>query len=440
MHTSEIRVIVYSFVGLIVFGTVLLLMPFSHHGSLSFIDALFTSTSAVCVTGLIVKDTPVDFTVFGQIVIMILIQIGGLGYMTAVTFLAVMRHQKLGHRDRLILKESLNYPGMDGLVRFLKVVFVTIFLIELIGMVILTVRFSVDMPFLKAIWFGTFHAISAFNNAGFSLFSDNLMHYKTDLVINIIIPLLIILGGIGYMVLTELYYYRKKRILRLSTNTKIILLMTAILIVVGMLLLLSLEWNSAFKGLSWGHKILAAWFASVNYRTAGFNTIDLSTLTGSDLFFSTFFMMIGGAPGGTAGGVKVTVVALAFIGVWYTIRGDTHAHIFRRSISEYQISKAYAIIFIASIYVVASTILLSEFERTPFLPTLFEACSAFGTVGLSTGNGGVLSFSALFSNWGKINIIILMFMGRIGVFAFTVIIIGKAVQSRIKYPEAKVIL
>lgn len=440
MHTYEIRVIVYSFLGLVLFGTALLLMPFSHHGSLSFIDALFTSTSAVCVTGLIVKDTPVDFTLFGQMVILVLIQIGGLGYMTAVTFLAVMRRQKIGHRDRLILKESLNYPGMDGLVRFLKVVFASIFVIELIGIVILTLRFFVDMPFLKALWFGTFHAISAFNNAGFSLFSDNLMRYKTDFIINLTIPLLIILGGIGYMVIIELYYYRKKRILRLSTNTKIILLMTAILIVLGMALLLSLEWNSAFKGLSWSDKILAAWFASVNYRTAGFNTIDLSTLTSSDIFFSTFFMMIGGAPGGTAGGMKVTVVALAFIGVWYTIRGDTNAHIFRRSISEYQISKAYAIIFVASIYVVASTVLLSEFERTPFLPTLFEACSAFGTVGLSTGNGGVLSFSALFSTWGKINIIILMFMGRIGVFAFTVIIIGKAVQSRIKYPEAKVVL
>ena len=440
MHTYEIRVIVYSFLGLILFGTVLLMMPFSHNGTLNFIDALFTSTSAVCVTGLIVKDTPVDFTIFGQLIIILLIQIGGLGYMTAATFLAVMRRQKIGHRDRLILKESLNYPGMDGLVRFLKVVFTSIFVIELIGVVILTLRFYIDMPFLKALWFGTFHAISAFNNAGFSLFSDNLMHYKTDLVINITIPWLIILGGIGYMTIIELYYFRKERILRLSTNTKIILVMTVTLILLGMGLLLSLEWNSALRGLSWEDKILAAWFTSVNYRTAGFNTIDLSALTSSDIFFSTFFMMIGGAPGGTAGGVKVTVAALAFIGVWYTLRGDTHAHVFRRSISDYQISKAYAIIFIASIYVVTSTVLLSEFERMPFLPTLFEACSAFGTVGLSTGNGGVLSFSALFSNWGKINIIILMFMGRIGVFAFTVVIIGKAAQSRIKYPEAKVVL
>jgi trk system potassium uptake protein len=434
------KLILFSFLGLIVFGTLLLLMPFAHHGELRFIDALFTSTSAVCVTGLIVKDTPIDFTPIGQVIIMLLIQIGGLGYMTAVTFLAVMRRQKIGHRDRLILQESLNYPGMDGLVRFLKIVFGSIFIIEVLGMIVLTLRFWVDMPIEKAAWYGIFHAISAFNNAGFSLFSDNMMSYSKDWVINLTIPILIILGGLGYLVLTELYHYRKKEILRLSTHTKIVLIMTTLLILFGMGLLLSLEWNNALQSFSWDEKLLAAWFASVNYRTAGFNTIDLSTLSDANLFFSTFFMMIGGAPGGTAGGIKITAVALALIGVWYTLRGDTHAHIFRRSISQYQINKAYSIIFIASIYVVFSTVLLSEIERLPFLRTLFEACSAFGTVGLSTGNGGTLSYSALFSDWGKANIILLMFMGRIGVFAFTLVIVGKAVQSRIKYAEAKVVL
>jgi trk system potassium uptake protein TrkH len=267
-----------------------------------------------------------------------------------------------------------------------------------------------------------------------------MMGYHGDIVINITIPVLIILGGLGYLVLTELYHYRKREVLRLSTHTKLVLIMTLVLIGLGMVLLLSLEWNNAFKDLSWTEKLLAAWFASVNYRTAGFNSIDLSTLSDANLFFSTFFMMIGAAPGGTAGGIKVTAIALALIGVWYTLRGDTNAHIFRRSISSYQINKAYAIIFIASIYVVISTIILSEVERLPFLRTLFEACSAFGTVGLSTGDGGVLSYSALFSDWGKLNIIVLMFMGRVGVFAFTIIIVGKAVQSRIKYAEAKVVL
>ncbi len=416
------------------------MMPFAHHGTLAFMDALFTSTSAVCVTGLIVKDTPVDFTPFGQLIIMVLIQIGGLGYMTAVTFLAVMRRQKIGHRDRMILQESLNHPGVNGLVRFLKIVFTFILVIEILGMLILTLRFWADMPLFKAAWFGMFHAISAFNNAGFSLFSDNLMGYRGDLVINLTIPMLIILGGLGYLVLTELYHYQKKEIFRLSTHTKIVLWMSLFLILAGMALLLSLEWSNAFKAYSLGEKLLVAWFASVNYRTAGFNSIDLSTLSDANLFFSTFFMMTGGAPGGTAGGIKITAVALALIGVWYTLRGDTHMHIFKRSIPQYQINKAYAIIFIATAYVAASTVFLSEIERLPFLRTLFETCSAFGTVGLSTGNGGVLSYSALFSDFGKFNIIVLMFMGRIGVFAFTLIIVGKAVQSRIKYSEGKVVL
>lgn len=416
------------------------MLPFSHNGHLSIVDALFTSTSAVCVTGLIVKETGVDFTPFGQSVILMLIQIGGLGYMTAVTFLAVMRRHKIGHKDRLILKESLNYPGMSGLVHFLKIVFASIVIIEIIGFVILTLRFSVDMPLGKAAWFGLFHSLSAFNNAGFSLFSDSMMGYRNDWVINLTLPALIILGGLGYLVLTELYYYRIKKILRLSTHTKIVLVMSAALIAAGMFFLLSLEWNKALAGMAWDEKIMAAWFTSVNYRTSGFNSIDLSTLSDANLFFSTFFMMVGGGPGGTAGGIKVTALALALLGIWYTLRGETHVHAFRRSIPLYQINKAYTIIFIATVYVIASTVMLSEIERQPFLPTLFEVCSAFGTVGVSTGDGGALSFSALFSDFGKVNIMLLMFLGRIGVFAFTVVIIRKAADSRIKYVEGKIIL
>ncbi|KIM11072.1 MAG: potassium transporter [Sulfuricurvum sp. PC08-66] len=440
MHTQEIRLIVVSFLGLIVLGTLLLLLPISHYGTLGFVDALFTSTSAVCVTGLIVKDTSADFTLFGQGVIMVLIQLGGLGYMTAVTFVAVMRRQKIGHRDRLILKESLNYPGMTGLVRFLKIVFASIFLIELIGFALLSLRFWVDMPAPQALWFGLFHAISAFNNAGFSLFSDNMMGYRGDLLVNVVVPMLVILGGLGYLVLIDGYHYTRGEILRLSTHTKIVLTMSAVLILLGMFLLLSLEWEHALAGLPWHEKVMAAWFASVNYRTSGFNSIDLSTLTDANLFFSTFFMMVGGGPGGTAGGIKVTALALVVLGVWYNLRGQTHAHIFKRSISSELINKAYTVVFIATLYVVLSTIWLSEIERQTFLPTLFEVCSAFGTVGLSTGNGGVLSFSALFSDMGKGAIILLMFLGRIGVFAFTVVIVRAAIESRITYTEGKVVL
>lgn len=431
-----------SFVILVGVGALLLMLPFAHNGELSLIDALFTSTSAVCVTGLIVKDTPVDFTSFGHIIILSLIQIGGIGYMTAVTFMALMRRKKLTYRDRLILKESLNYPGMSGIFRFLKIVFASIIAIEVIGGIILSMRFWVDMPFGKALWFGFFHSVSAFNNAGFSLFSDNMMGFRGDLVINFTIPVLIIIGGLGYLVLLELYNYRKKSLTRISTHTKLVLWTSGILILSGMTIILSLEWNNpaSFGSMDTWEKILAAWFASVNYRTAGFNSIDFSTFNDSDLFFGTIFMIIGGSPGGTAGGIKTTVLALAIIGVWYTLRGQNNPHIFRRSLVPYQINKAYAIIFVASFYVLISTVILNESEHLHFVRTLFETCSAFGTVGLSTGNGGVLSYSALFSDLGKANIILLMLMGRIGVFAFTVVIVGKAMQTRIKYAEGKVII
>jgi len=431
-----------SFVILIGVGTSLLMLPFAHNGTLSFIDAIFTATSAVCVTGLIVKDTPVDFTSFGHAIILSLIQIGGIGYMTAVTFMALMRRKKLTYRDRLILKESLNYPGVSGIFRFLKIVFASIIAIEVVGAILLSMRFWADMPFGKALWFGLFHSVSAFNNAGFSLFSDNMMGFRGDFIINFTIPLLIIVGGLGYLVLLELYNYRKRSLTRISTHTKLVLWTSGILILSGMVIILTLEWNNpkSFGSMDTWEKFLAAWFASVNYRTAGFNSIDFSTFNDSDLFFGTIFMIIGGSPGGTAGGVKTTVLALSVIGVWYTLRGQNNPHIFHRSLVPYQINKAYAIIFVASFYVLVSTVILNESEKLHFVRTLFETCSAFGTVGLSTGNGGVLSYSALFSDLGKANIILLMLMGRIGVFAFTVVIVGKAIQTRIKYAEGKVII
>lgn len=442
MQTHDVKIIFMSFVILIGIGAFLLMLPFAHKGELTIIDALFTSTSAICVTGLIVKDTPVDFTTFGHTIILLLIQIGGLGYMTAVTFLAIMRGKKLGYRDRLILRESLNYPGMSGVFRFLKIVFTSIVVIELSGAAILTLRFFTNMSFADALWFGIFHSISAFNNAGFSLFSDNMMGFRDDLIINITIPLLIIIGGLGYLVLLELYNYRKKSLTRLSTHTKLVLWTSAILIFAGMAIILSLEWNNpnSLGNLPILEKIVAAWFASVNYRTAGFNTIDFSTLNDSDLFFGTFFMITGGSPGGTAGGIKTTVLALSVIGVWFTLRGQNNPHIFNRSLAPYQINKAYAIIFIASFYILVSTVILNESENLHFVRTLFETCSAFATVGISTGDGGSLSYSALFSDIGKLNIILLMLMGRIGVFAFTVVIVGKAVKTRIKFAEAKVII
>lgn len=442
MENRQIKIIVLSFLAVILSGAFLLMLPISHYGQLSLIDALFTATSAVCVTGLVVKNTPVDFTIFGQTTILLLIQLGGLGYMTAATFLAVIFKKKLAVRDRLMLKESLNYPGISGIVRFLKIVFLTVIGFEVIGAFILTFRFSFDMPFLQALWFGFFHSISAFNNAGFSLFEDNLMRYRGDIIVNLTITSLIILGGLGYFVIMEIYSYRNKEIFRLSTHTKLVLWVSGFLILACMFMLLTLEWFNpkTLGNLSVIDKIIASWFTSVNYRTAGFNTIDLSGLTDANLFFGTIFMIIGGSPGSTAGGIKTTVFAVLMIAVWHTLRGNDRPHIFNRSIPQSTINKAMAALIIASMYTVLSSIMLTEVEKLNFLRTLFEVCSAFGTVGVSTGNGGVLSYSALFSDFGKLNIILLMIVGRVGVLAFTLAVVGQALESRIKYSEGKVIL
>lgn len=442
MAKHNIRAIFYSFLIIIGIGTFLLLLPVSHNGKLSLIDALFTSTSAVCVTGLIVKNTSVDFTTFGHVIILLLIQIGGLGYMAGATFLAVMLKQRIGYRDRLILKEALYYPSAEGVIKFVIIVFKTVFLIESIGAFLLWVRFSFDMPWDKALWFGIFHAVSAFNNAGFSLFEDNMMGYVHDIPVNLIITSLLITGGLGYMVLLELYHFRKKRLHRISTHTKIVLAMTVFLLLLGMLMLLTLEWNNpkTLGNFSVFDKFLAAFFTSANFRTTGFNSIDLGGLMDSSLFFSTFLMMNGAGPGGTAGGMKVTVFAVIIISVWFTLKEGGEPHLFGRSIPQETINRALVIMMVSTFYVVTSTVLITEIDRLPYLRTLFETISAFTTCGVSTGNGGVLSYSALFSDISKLNIILLMFIGRVGVLAFTIFLIGKMKKSRIKYAEGRIIL
>ncbi|MEF3192388.1 MAG: potassium transporter [Campylobacterales bacterium] len=369
-----------------------------------------------------------------------MIQLGGIGYMGFATMAALLVKRRITHRDRVILKESINYPGVTGIVRFIKQAIGLVLVVEVIAALFLAMRFALMMPWDQALWFGFFHAVSAFNNAGFSLFENNMMGFATDLTINVVIGLLIVVGGIGYVVLLELYYSQQRQLTRLSTHTKVVLLTSMILILAGMLLILSLEGvNPKTLGpFAWYDKIMISWFMSVNFRTAGFNTIDISGLTDSNLFFSTILMMVGGAPGGTAGGIKVTTLAIIIIGVWFTLRGQRYPHIFRRSISQETISKANAILMVASFYVLVSTVLITEVERLPFLRILFEVVSAFGTVGLSTGNGGVLSYCSIFSDISKLNIIILMIIGRVGVLIFTLSLLGRSIESRIHYAEGKV--
>ena len=441
MTYKYVKTIFYGYVFIILIGAILLYLPFSHIGELKFIDAIFTSTSATCVTGLIVTSTSENFTFLGELIILLLIQIGGIGYMSLVIIFFLFVKDSLSIDDKRATKLSLDLPDLHVGV-FIKKIILIVFMIELIGASILTVEFYKDYGFLDAIWYGIFHSISAFNNAGFSLFTDNIISYNDNFVILFTISFLIISGGVGYFVLIELHE-NKKFAKRVTIHTKIVLYGTCILIILGMILFLSIEWNNpkTLGEFSIYKKILNSFFLSVNLRTAGFNSIDLAGMKDSSLFFSTMFMMIGAGQGGTAGGMKITTVAVLIIMVFFVLnQSNQEPHIFKRTIEQKLINKATAIIMFSSSFVLFVTILLVETQDLPFIKILFEVVSAFCTVGLSVGDGGILSLSQKFDDFGKTLIIISMVAGRLGVFAFGLLLIGKAKIKHFKYPIGRIII
>ena len=443
MNQKTLRIIFFSYLMVVFIGAVVLMLPFAHVGKLTFIDALFTSTSATCVTGLVVKVTPEDFTFFGQCVIVLLMQVGGVGYMSIVTLFFLVMRKNLNIHEKNMAKDSLNYSSNLDIQSFLKKVFLFTLLIECMGVFILTLRFWSEMPFLQALWQGIFHTVAAFNNAGFSLFRDNLVGYANDVTVLVTIGMLIILGGLGYLVLVELHYKATRQKFMLSAHTKITLLGTIILLVSGMALFLAIEWDTRnlFAGTSWSYKLLNSFFLSVNFRTSGFNSLDLSTLSDASLFCSTLFMMTGGGAGSTAGGIKITTVAILIIATMHTMQlSNQPPYAFKRTISSELINRSSAIILVASFITILATVVLVETQRTPFMKTLFEVVSAFCTVGVSVGNGDVLSFSDRFNTFGKSIIIILMLIGRMGIFAFGFLLVGKQKTKHIQYPEGRILL
>ncbi len=443
MSYKSIKIIFFSYLIVITVGTLLLLAPFSHIGELSFIDALFTSASATCVTGLIVKSTSEDFTFIGELIILLLIQIGGIGYMSMVTLIFLLMKKELNIEEKQIIKESLAYPDMAEITKFLKRVFKIVLAIEGVGVIILSIRFMFDFPPLEAIWFGVFHSVSAFNNAGFSLFTDSIMSYKSDFIVILTISSLVTFGGIGYLVITDLYYKYNRRSYQLSLHSKISLIGYGFLTIFGMFFFLSLEWNGlkTFGEFNLYEKFLNSLFLSVNFRTSGFNSIDIGALSDASLFFGTIFMFIGGGVGGTAGGIKVTTFAVLVIAIIYTIKeSNQEPNVYKRTIPAKTINKALAIFFTALLYIMICTMILTETQHLDFLKIFFEVVSAFGTVGVSTGDGNILSFSALFNEFGKVVVIFLMLAGRVGILAFFIVIIGKSKTKFIKYPQGRILL
>jgi trk system potassium uptake protein TrkH len=444
-HFSPPQLLAASVFGLIAVGGILLSLPFASAPghTVSVLDAFFTSTSAVCVTGLVVRDTPVAFSAFGHLVILLLIQAGGLGYMTFSTVLAAAIGRAVTLQERMTLQEALNVQGYEGLVRFTLTVFRFTVVFELIGAAILWARWVPELGVGRAAWYGLFHSVSAFNNAGFALWSDNLMSWRGDLVVNFVITTLIIFGGLGFFVLTEIFR-RPSRAVRISTHTRMVVTVTAILVAGGTVALLALEWYNprTLAALPPGERVLAAYFQSVSARTAGFNTIDIGALTHPALFVTMALMFIGASPGSTGGGVKTTTFAITVAALWATVRGDQDAVVFGRRLPSETVAKAFFISLIAFLMLnlVAGALLVSE--ARDLLPTLFEATSAFGTVGLSMGeNGAPVALSAFFTPVGKILIAAMMFMGRVGPLTLAFAVARRArARARVRYPEGKVLI
>ena len=438
---SPPQMIVLGFLSFILIGTILLMLPFASTKGCAFVDAFFTATSSVCVTGLIVKDTPNDFTLFGQIVIMLLIQIGGFGYMTTSTLIALIIGKRIGIGERIIIKEELQTVGLTGTVKFIKRILTFTFLFEFIGTLILTLRFLKDFDFKNAFLYGLFHTVSAFNNAGFSLFSDNLIRYRGDIIVNLTIPTLIIIGGIGFTVVNELYMFQRNEIKRLSQHAKIVLSTTAILIIGGAIFIYMFEaFNpKTFGNMSLTEKILVSYFSSVTPRTAGFNTVDYSLLRPETLVLTIMLMFIGASPGGTGGGVKTSTFTIVLVRLYATIRGMRDTVLFKRRVPLDTISRAFLLVTFAAIFCTVINHFIITTQETHYLPAIFEVVSAFGTVGLSVGDGGVRSLSALFTPVGKFAISFTMFVGRVGTLTLA-IAIAKKVDERFRYPEGRVMI
>jgi trk system potassium uptake protein TrkH len=438
---SPPHVLIFGFLSIILVGTLLLLAPVSTVRGISAVDALFTSTSAVCVTGLIVKSTPHDFTLFGKVVILLLIQIGGLGYMTSATIISLLVGKRIGLGERLVMKEAMNVLSVEGIVRFTKAVLITTVVMETAGAALLTARFLVDHPAGNAVFLGVFHSISAFNNAGFSLFPDSLVRYRGDIAVNLVVMSLIILGGLGFLVVSDVYGYWRKETMRLSFHTKIVLSTTLALIAAGAVLIFFFENGNVktFQTMSLPERVLAALFGSVTARTAGFNTVDYSSLHLETLFASIVFMFIGASPGSTGGGVKTTTFAVVMANLCATLRSRRDTVMFRRRVPLETIAKSYMTIAFAALLIIVVTVLVLRSENINYLSAVFEVVSAFGTVGLSMGDGGVRSLSALFSPFGKVLITVTMFAGRLGPLTLAVAVARKR-EVNYRYPEGKVMI
>ena len=443
MEPAQVMVIGFGVV--ILFGGLILNLPIAAKSgkSVGLLNALFTSTSAVCVTGLIVVDTSTYWNEFGQLVIISLIQIGGLGFMTMATMFSLLTGKKINLRERLLIQESLNQRDLSGLVKLTRYIIMMTFAIEGTGALLLSMVFIPKLGLIKGIWYSVFHSISAFCNAGFDLMGpisgeySSLMYFVDNSLINLVICGLIVLGGIGFPVLLDVI--NNKKYSKLNVHSKIVINTTAILIAIGFLFIFIVEFNNkgSLGGLNMKEKLLSSLFQSVTLRTAGYSTIDLTLLKESTLFLMIILMLIGASPASTGGGLKTTTVATLFLTVKSFILGKEDIEVYQRRISSTTVRKSLGIFFIGVFVALFGTLMLTIVSPGfSLLESAFEVVSAFATVGLSLGGSPTLTA------FGKIIIMILMFSGRVGSLTIFIALLSrsKKIKSKVRYAEGKIIV
>ncbi len=430
-NITPVQILVGSFLTLILIGTLFLLVPECHaEGSkITFLDCLFTSTSSVCVTGLVVVDTATDWSRLGQIVILILFQLGGIGIVTFGALFALLLGQKISFRQRALLKEQYGQAAVINILHIIPVVAGTTLVIEALGAVLLYPSFVAQFGPGEAAFHAVFHAISAFCNAGFSTFSDSLEQFQGHLIINVVIAVLIVVGGLGFPVVAE-FLERKDRRKRLSLHTRVVLWSSGVLIVIGAIVFYIIQagLDPNFRELPLLNRLFASVFQSITARTAGFNTIRIEELAPANLLVLMFLMFIGGSPSGTAGGIKTTTFVASFAAVRAVLMGRGDAVLLDRRLERGTLQRALVLVVLAICTVFLGTILLHLTGGGDFMQIGFEAMSAFGTVGLSTGVTPDLTTGQ------RIVIIFVMFIGRLGPMTFA-LALAKPRVEQVKFPE-----
>lgn len=435
---SQTRFIVLGFIIIILIGTLLLMTPLASkdNSMTSFMDCIFTAVSTTCVTGLAAVDTYSHWSFFGQVIILCLIQIGGLGFITIGVFFSVLLRRRIGLKTRGMMQESVNTLQIGGVVKLTKKIIKGTFIIEGIAALILGIRFSFDFGFVKGMWYGIFHSISAFCNAGFDLMGiyepyTSLVPYVYDPIVNIVIMLLITIGGIGFIVWDDVSV-NKFKFKKYSLHTKVVLLTSAILTFGGAILFFVTEYNNTMKDMNLYQRIITSLFSSVTARTAGFNTIDTAALSDSSKILTMALMFIGGSPGSTAGGIKTTTLFVLLVSVWGNMTNNGNVSVFKRRFENEALHKSGIVAVLNMVLAVVATFVILTITNLPISDVLFEVFSAIGTVGMTTGITRSLNIGS------RVIIMILMFCGRVGSLSFALSFLKKKNKAPLYDPQEKI--